>query len=94
MAYVLVRHRVKDYTAWKVVFDSGAEMQRAGGVKSYQIFHPDDDPNDLLLLHEWDSLDNARAMFANPELKKAMDQAAVIGEPEVFFLEEYDRGTR
>jgi hypothetical protein len=48
----------------------------------------------LLLLHEWDSLDNARAMFANPELKKAMDQAAVIGEPEVFFLEEYDRGTR
>jgi quinol monooxygenase YgiN len=69
-------------------------MQRAGGVKSYQIFHPADDPNDLLLIHEWDSLDNARTMFANPESKKAMDEAGVIGKPEVFFLEEYDRGTR
>ncbi len=94
MAYVLVRHKVKDYAAWKAVFDSGAETQHAGGVRTYQVLHPDDDPNDLLVLHEWDSLDNARAMLGNPELRKMMEQAGVIGEPEVLFLKEHDRGTR
>jgi hypothetical protein len=39
----------------------------------------------LLLLSAWDSL-------ANPELKETMGQAEVIGAPEVYFLERYDRG--
>ena len=34
-------------------------MRKAGGQKSYQIFHLDDDPNSLVLLIEWDSLDPA-----------------------------------
>ena len=93
MAHLFIRHKVKDYTAWKATFDSFIETRRAGGEKSYQIFHPDDELNNLLLLFEWDSLENARAFMANPQLKDAMGEAGVIEAPEAYFLEEYTRGT-
>lgn len=93
MANLFIHHKVKDYTTWKSTFDGFIETRRAGGEKAYQIFHPDDDPNNLLLLFEWDSLANARKFMANPELKEAMGAAGVIEEPEVYFLEEYERGT-
>jgi hypothetical protein len=67
-------------------------MRRAGGEKSCQIFHPDDDPNSLLLLFEWDSLANARKFMANPALKQAMNEAGVTNTPRTYFLERYDWG--
>ena len=93
MAHLLVRHKVKDYTAWKAVFDAFIETRRASGEKSWQIWHPDDDPNNLLLLFEWDSLDNARTFMANPVLKGAMEEGGVIEPPDAYYLEDYDRGT-
>jgi quinol monooxygenase YgiN len=92
MAHLFIRHRVKDYTAWKATFDAFIETRRAGGEKSYQIYHPDDDPNNLLLLFEWDSLANARAFMSNGQLKEAMGEAGVIEAPEAYFLEEYAQG--
>jgi hypothetical protein len=32
MVTAFVQHRVKDYDAWRRVYDSVADMQRAGGV--------------------------------------------------------------
>ncbi|HRV92523.1 MAG TPA: antibiotic biosynthesis monooxygenase [Anaerolineae bacterium] len=91
MAHVFVQHKVKDYRAWKAVFDSFLETRRAGGEKSYQIFHPDDEPNTLLILFQWDSLTNARKFMAAPELKETMGAAGVLEAPEVYFLEGYAR---
>jgi quinol monooxygenase YgiN len=93
MAYLLIRHKTRDYATWKAAFDDFSETRRASGEKSYQIFHPDDDPNNLWLLFEWDNLDNARTFMANPDLKEVMDAAGVIEAPEVHFLEEYGQGT-
>jgi len=92
MVYLFIRHRVRDYGAWNAVFDGLIETRRAGGEKSWQIWHPDNDTNNLILLFEWDSLDNAKAFVANPELKTAMEDAGLVEAPEVYFLEEYDRG--
>lgn len=93
MAHMLIRHKVKDYTTWKSVCDGAKEARLAGGERSYQILHSDDDPNNLVLLFEWDSLDNARTYLANPELKAAMEVAGVAEPPKAHFLEEYDQGT-
>ncbi len=93
MAHLLIRHKIRDYATWKTAFDDFNETRLASGEKSYQIFHPDDDPNNLWLLFEWDNLGNARTFMANPELKEAMDAAGVIEAGEVHFLEEYGQGT-
>jgi len=93
MAYLLIRHETRDYATWKAAFDGFSETRRASGEKSYQIFHPDDDQNNLWLLFQWDNLENARAFMASPDLKETMDAAGVVEPPEAFFLEEYGQGT-
>lgn len=92
MVNIFVRHKVKDYKTWKSEFDGFIESRRSGGEKSYQIFHPDDDPNNLLLLFKWDNADNGRKFFKSSALKKAMEKAGVMEEPEIYMLEEYEHG--
>jgi heme-degrading monooxygenase HmoA len=92
MAYMLVRHSVEDYEAWKSIFDSNSDLRRRNGEKSYQILRQDNGSNNLIGLFQWDSLDSARAYAASPELKAAMERAGVTGKPEVLFLEESARG--
>ena len=59
MAHVFVKHKVADFSTWKEIFDAFVETRHAGGEKSFQILHPDNDPNYLFLMFEWDSLQNA-----------------------------------
>ncbi len=90
--HVLVKHQVKDYSIWKSTFDNFKDVRKAGGEKSYQIYHPDDNPNNLFLIFEWDNPVNARNFMDSPELKDRMEKAGVIEKPSVYFLEEADRG--
>jgi len=87
MAHVIVRHKVQDYSTWKSAFDDFVDARRTGGEKSYQIFHMDDDPNNVMALVEYDNLDNARNFFASSELREAMGKAGVTEPPEIYFLE-------
>jgi hypothetical protein len=92
MAHLFVRHKVKDYPAWKKVFDGFIETRRSGGEKNYQIFHPDNEANNVLALFEWDNIENAKKFAHSSELKEAMGNAGVVEQPEIYFLEEYSQG--
>jgi heme-degrading monooxygenase HmoA len=92
MAHLLIKHKVKDYPSWKKVFDGFIETRRAGGEKSFQIMHPQNDANNLLGIFEWDTLENAQKFANSSELKEVMGNAGVIDQPEVYFLEEYAAG--
>ncbi len=92
MAHLAVRHKVRDYAAWKQVFDELAPQRREGGEVSYEIYHLEDDLNDLALLFEWDSLENAKAFIASDTLGEAMGKAGVEGEPRFWFLNAGDSG--
>jgi hypothetical protein len=72
MTTTFVRHRVADYDAWRQVYDSVGEIQRAGGVTSDAVYRSDDDPNNVLVMHQFGSADEAHAFFENPELRQAM----------------------
>lgn len=88
MPYMLVRHKVEDYAKWKAVFDELCNTRKAKGEKSYQIFHTDDSPNNLVLLLEWDSLDNARKYTQSEVLRDGMLRAGVAEQPDIYFLDE------
>jgi len=92
MAHLLIKHKVKDYSSWKKVFDGFIETRRAGGERSYKIMHPQNDANNLLGIFEWDTLENAKKFANSSELKDTMGNAGVIEQPEVYFLEEYTAG--
>ena len=88
MASMLIQHKVKDFAAWKKVFDSVAAMRKSGGELSAQLFRDANDPNKVTVLNKWDSLANAQKFAQSPELKAAMEKAGVDGPPTVTFLNE------
>jgi quinol monooxygenase YgiN len=88
MASMLVQHEVKDFTEWKKVYDSVADLRASNGELSDQIYRDASDPNKLTLIFEWDSLANAQKYANSPELKAAMEKAGVEGPPNIHFLNE------
>jgi heme-degrading monooxygenase HmoA len=92
MPYLLVRHKVEDYERWKPVFDHdhGATRARRGS-KGGRILRNADDPNELVILLEWDNLENAQRFANADDLKDAMQRAGVVDQPDVYFLEEVER---
>ena len=91
MAYLLIRHRVQDYAKWKPVFDEHEATRRANGGGGYQLLRSADDPNELLILFQWDDLGKARQFVQSDELREAMQRAGVAGPPDIGFLEEIER---
>jgi quinol monooxygenase YgiN len=63
-------------------------MHKDAGQLSSRVFHMADDPNNLLIFQEWNSVDNAAKFVQSMELKEAMQQAGVLEQPDVYFLNE------
>jgi uncharacterized protein (DUF1330 family) len=87
MAISLVLHRVDDYDTWREMYDSVADLQTAGGVITESVHRMAGDPDNVLVLHEFESIATAQEFFANPELLAAMRQGGVKGEPRIEFYE-------
>jgi hypothetical protein len=87
MAISLVLHRVADYDAWREVYDSVADLQAAGGVSAESVYRAADDPDNVLVIHHFDSVATAQAFFANPDLLGAMKEGGVQGQPRVEIFE-------
>jgi len=88
MTIVLVRHEVADYHAWKAVFDAALDLRHQHGEHSCRIFHHAGNVNDVILLCEWDNLEQARAFMTSDELKAQMSKAGVKGQPRIEFATE------
>ena len=87
MAITLVLHRVNDFDDFLEVYESVAPMQAAGGVTAESVHRMAGDPDNVLVIHEFDSMENARAFFANPGLRDAMVRGGVKGEPRIEFFD-------
>jgi len=77
MATTFVQHHVADYDAWRRAYDGVADLQRAGGVVEDAVYRSADDPDNVLVMHRFGTTDEARAFFANPDLRAAMADAGV-----------------
>lgn len=51
------------------------------------IFHVSGEPNHICVLQEYDTLDNAKKFAESEDLKKAMQEAGVIGTPMIVYLD-------
>ena len=91
MANVLIHLNVQDYAQWKPVFDSVASTRQASGSRGGDLYHAAGNPNEVLVLWDWDSLDNARKFFTSAALREAMQKAGVIGPPSVYYLDEIEK---
>ena len=88
MRAMFMRHKVADERAWQVVFDGNRMARRANGCGQEHVFRSADDPNELIVLLEWDDLERARLYADSDDLRLALRQAGVIGQPDIWFLED------
>lgn len=91
MAHVLIIHAVRDYAAWKCVFDAAAAMRKAAGERRYQLLHADGDSHQVVHWSRWTSVADARAFFESPELVEIRRQAGVEA-PGFHYLHSLEEG--
>ena len=88
MVHLIVRHKVADYSRWKEAFDGHLGARKAAGEVGYRVMLTVDDPREVTIFLDWDSLDRARKFAASDDLKQKMQQSGVLGDPDVRFLED------
>lgn len=88
MVHVIVRHKVADYGQWKQVYDSHLNSRMAAGETGSRVFHSVEDPRELTVFSDWDSVEHARQFLRSDTLKAAMQKAGVMGDPEISYVQD------
>ena len=85
---VMVQHKVRDFDAWKPVFDEQGEVRKRHGATGHEIYRGLGDPNEITIVNHFASKEGAEAFAADPSLKEAMERGGVVGEPRITWAEE------
>lgn len=86
----LVRHQVADYDAWKEVFDGHADNRKSHGCNGGILFRNADNPNEVIAIWDFESVDHAREFTQDPSLREAMGRGGIIDRPDLYFLNEVE----
>ncbi len=92
MPWTHIRHRVQDYNTWKDVYDGLSELKMRYGWKRYRIFQVAGDRNDLIVMDEFASVEQARSFLESKDLRNAFQLAGVTGTPEMLLLQGLEEG--
>jgi heme-degrading monooxygenase HmoA len=90
MSRFLVIHTVEDYEKWKPIFDEHARVRKKYGREGATLFRNADNPNNPVILWEWEGAETAREFAQSDSLREAMQRAGVQGMPTVIFLDEVE----
>jgi heme-degrading monooxygenase HmoA len=88
MAYVLIEHRVGDFEIFKKVYLDDAERRERLGCHGGQVFRVADDPNNVIVMLEWETVEGARDFAGSLELEQAMEwSTSNVATPRVTVLD-------
>ena len=90
MASLFVRHKVDDYNTWKSVYDEFASYRKENGVTAASVHRDADDPNIIIVMHQFKDMNAAKEFTNSEDLKSTMQKAGVSGPPEFWFGEDIE----
>lgn len=85
MIRMFVRHPVADYANWKQHYDAFDDERKGMGVVGDAVLRAEDNPNEVTVWHDFDSLASAKQFSESPRLREVMSQAGVTGAPTIWF---------
>jgi quinol monooxygenase YgiN len=85
MIRLFVRHSVADFPTWRQAYDDFDAERQGMGVTGHAVFQSADDPNDVTIFHDFESMETAQAFMASARLRAVMEKAGVSGEPSIWF---------
>jgi heme-degrading monooxygenase HmoA len=88
MVKVIVQHHVVDYDRWFPVFTEHEAVRRQHGAIGHSISREVANPNSVVIVNEFATLDGARAFSQDPSLPAAMAAGGVDGVPQVWIADE------
>jgi hypothetical protein len=86
MIRMMIRHTVRDYRAWRKVYNAFDRERRGLGVKGHAVYRSVARPNDVTVTHDFASLAKARAFSASRRLREVMKGAGVRSVPAIWFV--------
>jgi hypothetical protein len=87
MPYLLVRHKVADFSKWKPVYDAHLPARQKADLKEKHLLRNVDDPSEVIILFEAEDLQKAKEFGASSDLRERMREAGVVDKPDIYFLE-------
>ncbi|MDX1662512.1 MAG: antibiotic biosynthesis monooxygenase [Candidatus Promineifilaceae bacterium] len=91
MATLFAKHSVDAFGAWKRVYDEFQAKRREMGVQGASVHRDVEDENVVTVIHRFADTDAAAAFAESEELKAAMDEAGVVGRPEIWITEDVEQ---
>jgi hypothetical protein len=85
-AFMLFRHKVRDFKSWKAGYDTHQPKRVEAGLTEKYLLRSADDPNEVVALFEAQDLNRAKEFAASAELREKMQEVGVIDKPDVYFL--------
>jgi len=85
MIRMFVRHPVVDFAIWKQAYDDFDAERKGMGVIGDAVFQSTEDPNDVTIWHDFETLQSAQRFVASERLREVMASAGVAGEPAIWF---------
>jgi quinol monooxygenase YgiN len=77
----VISHPVKDYAAWRQVYESAEPIRQKAGVTAAEVFRDPANPNTMVIVHRFKTVAAAKAFLADPDLKAAMTKGGVLAAP-------------
>jgi len=88
MVKVIVQHHVSDYDRWYPVFTEHGSVRRQHGATGHSIYREATDPNAVVIVNEFATLEGAKAFAQDPSLPEVMQRAGVDGPPQIWMVNE------
>jgi len=82
-ATLIVRHKVEDFGAWRLAYDSAEGLRQEFGCTGAEVMLDPADGHDVYVLHRFPSLEQAQGFASSDGLHEVMGQAGVVGAPRV-----------
>ena len=68
-------------------FDANDSTRKEYGQVGYELYQVSDDPNEIVMIMEWDTVENAQRFLEESDVRERMEELGVVGEPEIYFLD-------
>ncbi len=86
MKYLMVRHKVANFSEGKLVIDWYSGVQRNAGLKVERVLRSLDDPTEGVLWFQVTDIAKARGFVYSPEVPGAKQRSGVVDHPDRLFL--------
>jgi hypothetical protein len=86
MPTVVLQLTIGDYAKWRPVFDKHKPVRDKAGIKNSRVYRNADDPKEVIVWNETSDLAKTREAVGGDEVRKAMQEAGVVGPPKVHVI--------